>query len=269
MATTTATPRVARRPSPSTRTSTARPALRTCRVARRATTSTSMPSTRPRTTRNNGLRPQGRRRSSAPRTSRRSPAIRTRRSRIRTSRPRRRSSRPSTTCSTSTSATTRRTATTRATTLTLDKLIVAHAQDIQGKPFANEIVCFSGAYETFGAAISGFFPADRTASPSRSPTARPSRSYNYGDGPNPLGSGFKCTQDRRQRQRRVRAPGQRRADRRRDRELHRRGPRASHRRGSGRRHRRRQPAALPGSCSRRWQRNDGPGQQRHRRADRR
>ncbi len=38
---------------------------------------------------------------------------------------------------------------------------------------------------------------------------------------------------------------------------------------SGRRHRRRQPAALPGSDSRRWQRNDGPGQQRHRRADRR
>ena len=40
----------------------------------------------------------------------------------------------------------------------LDKLIVAHAQDIQGKPFVDETVCFSGAYESSGAAISGFFP---------------------------------------------------------------------------------------------------------------
>jgi len=40
----------------------------------------------------------------------------------------------------------------------LAKVVVAHAQDIQGAPFVNEVVCFSGAYQPYGTAISGFLP---------------------------------------------------------------------------------------------------------------
>ncbi len=102
---------------------------------------------------------------------------------------------------------------------TLDKLIVAHAQDIQGKPFVDETVCFSGAYESSGAAICGFFPLTGWVTITK-PDGTVLTIYNYGEQHNPLGAGFKCTKTDEQRQRGVRAPGQRRADRRRDRELH-------------------------------------------------
>ena len=75
---------------------------------------------------------------------------------------------------------------------TLDKLIVAHAQDIDGQPFVNETVCFSGAYESSGAAISGFFPAVGNVTVVR-PDTTSFVVYNYGETYNPLGSGFKCT----------------------------------------------------------------------------
>jgi hypothetical protein len=74
----------------------------------------------------------------------------------------------------------------------LDKLVVAHAQDIQGLPFATEIVCFSGAYESSGAAISGFFPLITNVVITK-PNGDVLTIHNYGDQQNPLGSGFKCT----------------------------------------------------------------------------
>ena len=63
-------------------------------------------------------------------------------------------------------------------------------------------------------------PADRHGSPSPSRTAPSSRSTTTVTTPKPAGRRLQVHQDRRQRQRGVRAPGQRRADRRRDRELH-------------------------------------------------
>ena len=75
---------------------------------------------------------------------------------------------------------------------TLDKLIVAHAQDIQGKPFVGETVCFSGAYESSGAAISGFFPLIGWVTITK-PDGTVLKIYNFGEQHNPLGAGFKCT----------------------------------------------------------------------------
>jgi hypothetical protein len=77
---------------------------------------------------------------------------------------------------------------------TLDKVIVAHAQDINGQPFAGERVCFSGAYSATGSAISGMLPAQPTST-----IVRPDGSTivvtNFGPIPTPanMGQGFLCT----------------------------------------------------------------------------
>jgi hypothetical protein len=75
---------------------------------------------------------------------------------------------------------------------TLDKLIVAHAQDINGKPFAGETACFSGQYDSSGASINGFFPALGDVTIVRADTTS-FVVHNYGETFNPLGSGYKCT----------------------------------------------------------------------------
>ena len=62
-----------------------------------------------------------------------------------------------------------------------DKVIVAHAQDITGQPFAQRDRLLHGRDESTGAAIRRVRPADRHREHQPSPTARPSRSTTYGE----------------------------------------------------------------------------------------
>ena len=94
----------------------------------------------------------------------------------------------------------------------LDKIIVAHAQDIQGTAFVGETVCFTGAYDSTGAAISGLIPPANPVVITK-PDGTVLSIANVGEIPSPVGAGFKCTKTDVERQRGVRAPGQPRADR--------------------------------------------------------
>jgi len=74
----------------------------------------------------------------------------------------------------------------------LEKVFVAHAQDINGQPFAGETVCFTGSTKSFGGSISGFIPTNPQFR-----VNRPDGTFYYvnaiGETANPLGDGYKCT----------------------------------------------------------------------------
>jgi hypothetical protein len=77
----------------------------------------------------------------------------------------------------------------------LAKVIVAHGQDIQGKPFAGEVVCFSGSYvnqdeSPAGGTFNGFVPNNSNFVVNRPDGT--SFSVNNQEAPNPLGDGYKC-----------------------------------------------------------------------------
>jgi hypothetical protein len=75
----------------------------------------------------------------------------------------------------------------------LIKIVVAHAQDINGQPFQNEVVCFTGE-DALGGAISGFFPPVGDFTVLRA-DGTSFIVHNIGEVPHPAGipNGFLCT----------------------------------------------------------------------------
>jgi hypothetical protein len=74
---------------------------------------------------------------------------------------------------------------------TLDKIIVAHGQDIDGTPFAGETVCFTGSYPS-GAAIQGILPNTPTSTITR-PDGSTFTVTNSGPVNVPSEAGYVCT----------------------------------------------------------------------------
>jgi hypothetical protein len=73
----------------------------------------------------------------------------------------------------------------------LFKIVVAHAQDINGQPFQNELVCFTGG-DTLGNALAGFIPPVGNFTVLRK-DGTSFVVHSAGEVYNPLGAGFKCT----------------------------------------------------------------------------
>jgi hypothetical protein len=74
----------------------------------------------------------------------------------------------------------------------LAKVVVAHAQDINGQPFVNEVVCFSGQYEGSGAAIQGGLPPVGPFTVNR-PDGTQFTVYSNPQVPSPRSNGWLCT----------------------------------------------------------------------------